>query len=96
MSSTAEGARPRYPGGATAEPAPWLDEAGGPDHRGRFAEMLEPVYLNAHDWQKLKGVLEARLEVTLDPTDRGELLSRLATLYEEQLEDYDSALETVA
>ncbi|MCA9617373.1 MAG: hypothetical protein KC731_00030 [Myxococcales bacterium] len=82
--------------GAIAELERMLDEDGEPDHRGRLAEMLEPVYLNAHDWQKLKGVLEARLEVTLDPTDRGELLSRLATLYEEQLEDYDSALETVA
>ena len=67
-----------------------------PEYRGQVAELLEPVYLSSHDWSKLKGVLEARLETSVDPVDRGELLGRLATLYEEQLEDYGSALETAA
>lgn len=81
---------------AIAELERMLETSEDPEQRGRVAEMLEPVYLSSHDWQKLRGVLEARLEVTLDPVDRGELLARLATLYEEQLEDYGAALETVA
>jgi tetratricopeptide (TPR) repeat protein/Tfp pilus assembly protein PilF len=82
--------------GAIAELEKMLEHGEDPEQRGRVAEMLEPVYLSSHDWQRLRSVLEARLEVTLDPVDRGELLARLATLYEEQLEDYGAALETVA
>jgi tetratricopeptide (TPR) repeat protein len=41
-------------------------------------------------------VLEARLEVASDPDSRRDLLTRLAHLYEEQQEDYRSALETTA
>ncbi len=73
-----------------------LETVEDPEQRGRIAEMLEPVYLSAHDWTKLQTALEARLETTQDPNDRGELLTRLATLYEEQLENYDKALDTVA
>lgn len=73
-----------------------LEAAEEPEQRSQVAEMLEPVYLAAHDWDKLKGALEARLETSQDPSARGELLMRLATLYEEQLEDYSSALDTVA
>lgn len=67
-----------------------------PDQKSRVAEMLEPVYLSRHDWARLESVLKARLETTLDPEGRGELLSRLATLYEEQLENYQAALDMVA
>jgi tetratricopeptide (TPR) repeat protein len=67
-----------------------------PDQRAQVAEMLEPVYMRRHSWDKLQSVLEARLEVTQDPGDRRELMHRLATLYEEQLENYGAALETVA
>src|SRR5690606_10760210 len=70
-----------------------LGEAPEPEQRARVAEMLEPVYLSSHDWAKLEGALKARLEATLDPTEKNELLSRLATLYEEQLENYEAALE---
>lgn len=73
-----------------------LQEAEEPDHKGQIAEMLEPVYLRQANWSKLKAALEARLENTVDPEDRVDLLARLATLYEEQLEDYPAALETVA
>ena len=82
--------------GAVAALERLLEEVEEPEQRGRVAEMLEPVYLAAHDWHKLKGALEARLETSDDPVARGELLSRLATLYEEQLEDYSAALDTVA
>ena len=73
-----------------------LEQAEEPDQRGLVAELLEPVYLAAHNWQKLHSALEARLETTQDPSDRVELLTRLATLYEEQLENYGKALDTVA
>ncbi|MEM1030167.1 MAG: tetratricopeptide repeat protein [Myxococcota bacterium] len=85
-----------------AEAIEWLegrlqqDDDDDTDHRARVAEMLEPVYLSRHDWKRLEGVLEARLETTHDPGARAELLSRLSTLYEEQLEDYASALDMVA
>ncbi len=73
-----------------------LEELEELDQRGQVAELLEPVYLNSHDWSKLRLALEARLECTQDPDDRSEYLHRLATLYEEQLEDYSSALDAVA
>jgi tetratricopeptide (TPR) repeat protein len=67
-----------------------------PDERGLVAEMLEPVYLRVGDWEKLQHVLTARIECSQDPGDRKQLLRRLATLQEEQLEDYSSALDAVA
>jgi tetratricopeptide (TPR) repeat protein len=71
-----------------------LNEA--PEHRARAGEMLEPVYLRRADWNRVKMALDARLAASDDPTERRELLTRLATLHEEQLEDYKAALETVA
>ncbi len=64
--------------------------------RARAGEMLEPVYLRRASWKEVKVALEARLAASQDPADRRELLTRLATLHEEQLEDYRAALETVA
>ena len=58
--------------------------------------MLEPVYLRRADWLKVKTALVARLAASQDVTERRDLLTRLATLHEEQLEDYRAALETVA
>lgn len=66
------------------------------ENRARAGEMLEPVYLRSADWARVKVVLEARLVASQDPADRRELLTRLATLQEEQLEDYRAALEVVA
>lgn len=67
-----------------------------PEHRARAGEMLEPVYMRRADWNKVRTALEARLAASQDPESRRELLQRLATLHEEQLEDYGAALETVA
>jgi tetratricopeptide (TPR) repeat protein len=69
---------------------------GDAEQRARAGEMLENVYLRRADWAKVLVALDARLAATLDPGDRRELLQRLATLHEEQLEDYRAALETVA
>jgi len=82
--------------GAIAELERLLGEAKQPEQRARAAELLEPVYLARADWARVRGVLEARLEVASDPDSRRDLLTRLAQLYEEQQEDYRSALETTA
>ncbi|MFO0763004.1 MAG: tetratricopeptide repeat protein [Byssovorax sp.] len=82
--------------GAVAELEVLLTSAADPDHKARAGEMLEPVYLRHADWAKVKTALDARLSASQDPAERRDLLQRLATLHEEQLEDYASALETVA
>jgi tetratricopeptide (TPR) repeat protein len=73
-----------------------LSSSEDPEHRARAGEMLEPVYMRRADWQKVRTALEARLAASQEPDARRELLTRLATLHEEQLEDYGAALETVA
>lgn len=81
--------------GAVAELEDLLANASEPDERARAGEMLEPVYLAKGQWQEVRGALEARLAATSDPSERRELLQRLASLHEEQLEDYGAALDTV-
>ncbi|NUP12755.1 MAG: hypothetical protein HOW73_42485 [Polyangiaceae bacterium] len=71
------------------------DEDGGED-RARAGEMLEPVYLKQGAWKKVQRTLEARLEVAQDPTQRIDLLKRLATLQEEQLENFGAAMDATA
>jgi tetratricopeptide (TPR) repeat protein len=82
--------------GAVAELEGLLEGSTDPEHKARAGEMLEPVYLRRADWAKVKTALGARLAASQDPADRRDLLTRLATLHEEQLEDYVAALETVA
>lgn len=66
------------------------------EERARAAEMLEPIYLKQADWGKVKTTLEARLDASQDPGERGELLKRLSTLHEDQLGDYTAALDATA
>lgn len=73
-----------------------LANAAEAEHRARAASILEPVYLSRADFEKVMSAIKARLEYEQDPAERRELLSRLAQLYEEQKEDYSSALETTA
>jgi tetratricopeptide (TPR) repeat protein len=82
--------------GAVAELEALLATSDDPEHKARAGEMLEPVYLRRADWAKVKLALDARLAASQDPGERRDLLGRLATLHEEQLEDYGAALETVA
>ncbi len=82
--------------GAQRELERLLETNADPEHRARAGEMLEPVYLRRADWAKVKLALDARLSASQDPSERRDLLTRLATLHEEQLEDYLAALETVA
>jgi tetratricopeptide (TPR) repeat protein len=82
--------------------------AGDPDHpgaikmlegmlddiavQGAAAELLEPVYAGRADWKSLIKIGEIRLLQTEEPAQRLSWTKRIARLYEEQLEDYDSAL----
>jgi tetratricopeptide (TPR) repeat protein len=92
---SALGLEPSHPG-AVAELEHLLETSESDEHKARAGEMLEPVYLRRADWARVKVALDARLKASQDPSERGDLLRRLATLHEEQLEDYKSALETVA
>jgi tetratricopeptide (TPR) repeat protein len=86
----------RQHAGAVAELERLLSKAPDAEHRARAAALLEPVYLVRADYNKVMDSLQARLSVAVDPDVKREILLRLAQLYEEQKEDYQSALETVA
>lgn len=64
--------------------------------RARAAEMLEPVYLKQGVWPKVQHAIEARLSASEDAAERAELLKRLATLHEEQLDNFGAAMEANA
>ena len=82
--------------GAIGELEKLLSKAPEAEHRSRAAAVLEPVYLSRADFDKVMAAIEARLDYEQDPTERRELLGRLAQLHEEQKEDYRAALETTA
>jgi tetratricopeptide (TPR) repeat protein len=56
------------------------------------AELLEPVYARRADWPALIKIGEIRLLGVDEPAARIAWSKRIARLYEEQLEDFDSAL----
>jgi tetratricopeptide (TPR) repeat protein len=56
------------------------------------AELLEPVYARRADWPSLIKIGEIRLLGVDEPAARIAWSKRIARLYEEQLEDFDSAL----
>ena len=60
--------------------------------QGQAAELLEPVYAARADWKSLIVIGEIRLVQTEEPAQRLSWTKRIARLFEEQLEDYDSAL----
>jgi tetratricopeptide (TPR) repeat protein len=86
----------RQHAGAIGELERLLSEAPEAEHRARAAALLEPVYLLRADFSRVMDTIRARLETTDEPSERRELLTRLAQLYEEQKEDYVAALETTA
>jgi tetratricopeptide (TPR) repeat protein len=73
-----------------------LLEAEDPADRAHAGEMLEHVYKSRTDWKALLRALEAQLAASQDTDKRRDLLRQLATLHEEQQEDYRAALETAA
>lgn len=82
--------------GAIAALERLLAQAEDPADKARAGEMLEPVYKGRADWKALLRALEAQLAASQDPDKRRDLLRQLATLHEEQQEDYRAALETTA
>lgn len=82
--------------GAILELERLMLEAPELEQRARAAALLEPVYLLRTDYDRVMGTLRARLDHSQDPEERRDLLTRLAQLFEEQKEDYLSALETMA
>ncbi|NUP10097.1 MAG: tetratricopeptide repeat protein [Polyangiaceae bacterium] len=65
-------------------------------HELAISEILEPLYRQAGDWQKLVGVYEVQVRRSDDPNRRVELLHQIATLYEDAGGDADSAFNTLA
>jgi tetratricopeptide (TPR) repeat protein len=80
---------PDHPG-AIAMLEGMLDDVGV---QGTAAELLEPVYAGRGDWPQLIKIGEIRLLAVEDPAERVAWTKRIALLYEEQLEDFDSALK---
>ncbi len=66
------------------------------DLRGDAAIILETVFEEREDWQKLVGVLEVRAEVSSDPAERVELLRKLASISATQLGSAEDAISAQA
>ncbi len=75
-----------------------VEKTGQPsaEDQARAGEMLEPVYLKRGAWKDVRRTIDARLAASQDPAERIELLKRLATLEEEQLENFGAAMEATA
>ena len=58
-----------------------------------IAEIVEPLYQNTGDWEKLARVYEAQLAHLTEPTDRLAMYYRLAELFEERIGDPAAAAD---
>jgi len=67
-----------------------------PAHELTIAEILEPLYRQSGDFQKLIGVHEVQVRRSDDPGRKVELLHQIATLYEDAGGDLASAFDTYA
>ena len=68
----------------------YLDD---PDLRVEAALILEPRYKNHQQWEQLIRICEIRLDASDDPDQTLTLLTRIAQLYEDQIEDLEGAFE---
>lgn len=57
-----------------------------------IAEILEPLYETSNEWEKLLGVLEAKLTYLKEAEERRAMFYRMAEIYEERLVALDGAL----
>ncbi|MBK9265561.1 MAG: tetratricopeptide repeat protein [Polyangiaceae bacterium] len=57
-----------------------------------IGETLEPLYETSNEWEKLLGVLEAKLTHLKEPEERRAMYYRMAETYEERLVALDGAL----
>jgi tetratricopeptide (TPR) repeat protein len=67
-----------------------------PEHELVIAEILEPLYRQSGDYQKLIGVYEVQVRRSEDPAYRVELLHRIAALHEDAGGDLSSAFDSYA
>ncbi|MFO0693530.1 MAG: hypothetical protein U0230_08245 [Polyangiales bacterium] len=67
-----------------------------PQHQVVIAEILEPIYQAASEFQKLIGVHEIQARHASSPERRVQLLHRIAELYEVAIDDLGSAFSTFA
>ncbi len=61
--------------------------------RSRAAVMLEPVFSTVQDWPRLLQIQEIKFAECEDEDERVQILTRMALLREEQLEDLDGAFD---
>ncbi|MFH1130436.1 MAG: tetratricopeptide repeat protein, partial [Pseudomonadota bacterium] len=57
-------------------------------------EALERLYLRMEQWENLKDIFVRKVGLTPEPDEKIVALSRLGMLYEEQLSDFERAIET--
>lgn len=74
---------------ATEELDRYLED---PAMQARVAEILEPVFAAVADWNRLIQIQEIRLENAPDELSRMRILTRIAQIEEDQLEDLDRAM----
>ncbi|MFO0712453.1 MAG: tetratricopeptide repeat protein [Sandaracinus sp.] len=67
-----------------------------PQHQLAITEILEPIYRDANEFQKLIGVLEIQTQHATSAERKVELLHRIAELYEIALDDGGNAFTSYA
>ncbi|HSD88792.1 MAG TPA: hypothetical protein VLB44_14795, partial [Kofleriaceae bacterium] len=67
-----------------------------PDARAMAAEVLEPLYVAQQRWHDLVRIYDIKLEGASEPAERMRLTRFVARLFEEQLEDFESACKWYA
>lgn len=63
------------------------EAAGYEIYAGRVADVLEPVFVEAEDWDALADLLTARIELAADDLERATLYRRLGKLHEDRREE---------
>ncbi|MFH2009644.1 MAG: tetratricopeptide repeat protein [bacterium] len=69
---------------------------GNKDERFRVAQILEPIYQQLDDWQKLAVIYDAQLESIEDQVRRVEILREIASIHEHRSGDIRAAFEAMA
>ncbi len=67
-----------------------------PEYQLQIAEILEPLYRDANQYQKLVGIHDIQVKNSSSADQRVELLHRMAELHEVALADLGSAFKTFA
>lgn len=60
-----------------------------------IADVLDPIYRDGEDWQKLAILTEMRIDLTDDPRDRAQLWAQVAELREVRLNNGEAALDAL-